>query len=1041
MLLLGRLYQLIKTCQKLMSTNNLTVNQAEKDAHSSTRGIVVFGLLLFVSMTLFIYWLIPTLIQNFKETQRDIAWSSLKGTQQNITLSIGYKQDEVSLMARENKQRLKNIISFSNQQISTIDYNFINKLVTNRFPKHHSFAITNNKGVITLIKGDVPLGNSCKKAIQQHFLHPESHNSLSIIHSSGTKGFHYDVIATTEMDDSKIGGIFFISFPLDEIVGILANAQLPHQQLILVRRDAPNKIELSASGIRKTDQGKSFLSEENLANKLFAVNVEKSAWTLIVLPEENYIENYERQLWIWAAIGYSLFLVLLIGFSWRLIYEATQRGKAQGLLIKNNENLEKIVNQRTQMLNENRASFQAIIDYATDAMISIGEQGIISRFNPGAERIFGYAADEVIGKNIKLLMNSHNSEHHDEYLQKYLISGEKTIIGTPVEVEGKHKNGMAIKLVISISDTGINGIFRFSGILRDVTAEKTAEQALFNEKERAQTTLQALSDGVITIDLHSTITHVNRSAEKMLKCKSKQAISKHIDSQFLLLNEKTHAVISLDITKIVTLKSHISLMHKNALLKLADGDLISIEYSVVTIQDMQGNISGTVLTFRDVTEARSLQKQLEFDARHDALTGLVNRKEFEYRLHHVLKYNGGKRKSCARSLLFMDLDQFKIVNDTAGHAAGDELLKRISLILQDNVRERDTLARIGGDEFALLLEGCSTDDAVGIANIIIQAIKNFQFPWEGKNFRIGISIGITAIQGDVNSLDEILSQADAACYAAKDAGRNRLHIYSKDNEDLMRRKGEMWWTTEIIRASEENRLVLYQQKIMPINDETEKDLYHYEILIRMLDDDGSLVPPGNFLPAAERYKLMPMIDRWVVEKIFSWLSAHPEHIKKLSKCSINLSGPSMGDEDFHSFLQQAMDKSNIPAEKICWEITETAAISNFAGAQLFIDLMRAKGCKFSLDDFGAGLSSFGYLKNLKVDYLKIDGCFVKDMLNEPKDQLIVESIHNVGTGMHMKTIAEFVENDEILERLKSIGVDYAQGYGVAKPAPLDDLLS
>lgn len=440
----------------------------------------------------------------------------------------------------------------------------------------------------------------------------------------------------------------------------------------------------------------------------------------------------------------------------------------------------------------------------------------------------------------------------------------------------------------------------------------------------------------------------------------------------------------------------------------------------------------------DITESHSLSEQLNYQASHDALTDLVNRREFEYRLERVLET--AREEQSEHALCYLDLDQFKVINDTCGHVAGDELLRQLSSLLKKEIRKRDTLARLGGDEFGVLMEHCSLDQARRVAGKLRKAVEEYRFAWEERSFAVGVSVGLVPItQTSMNTI-EILKQADAACYAAKDAGRNRIHIYQADDVELARRSGEMQWVAQINIALEKNRFCLYAQPIMLL---TQDDFCwdHYELLVRMRNEDGALIPPGAFLPAAERYNLSTRLDTWVVENYFNWLIAHPQHLAQLSQCAINLSGLSLGDEQFLDWLIHRFEQTTIPPDKICFEITETAAIANLSSATIFIKKLKALGCRFALDDFGSGLSSFAYLKTLPVDYLKIDGVFVKDIESDPIDLAMVKSINDIGKVMGKQTIAEFVENEFILERLKEIGVDYAQGFHISKPISIDEIES
>lgn len=433
-------------------------------------------------------------------------------------------------------------------------------------------------------------------------------------------------------------------------------------------------------------------------------------------------------------------------------------------------------------------------------------------------------------------------------------------------------------------------------------------------------------------------------------------------------------------------------------------------------------------------------ERLSYQATHDALTGLVNRREFERRLEKALF--SAREEGRVHALCYLDLDQFKIVNDTCGHVAGDELLRQLTVLLQSKVRDADLLARLGGDEFGVLLENCPLEQAQVVADLLRQTVKDFHFVWQGKPFVIGVSIGLVPLNQDCESLASVLSRADTACYTAKDLGRNRVHVYRAEDSELALRQGEMNWVARITHAIEENRFRLYYQAIMPLS-HSDREGEHFEILLRMLDDAGELIPPMAFIPAAERYNLMPAIDRWVVSTAFGlyWKIFPRTALNRRHTCTVNLSGPSLCDDYFLEFIKRQFSLYQVPYDHICFEITETAAITNLSSAMEFIGALRNLGCRFSLDDFGSGLSSFTYLKNMPVDYLKIDGSFVRDMVDDPMDAAMVESINQIGHVMGLKTIAEGVESDEILAKLRVIGVDFVQGYTIERPKQLEDLIT
>ena len=444
----------------------------------------------------------------------------------------------------------------------------------------------------------------------------------------------------------------------------------------------------------------------------------------------------------------------------------------------------------------------------------------------------------------------------------------------------------------------------------------------------------------------------------------------------------------------------------------------------------------------DIEERESREKTLrESDARlshqasHDDLTGLLNRREFDSRLNRALQQ--AQVDKSEHILCYLDLDQFKVINDTCGHIAGDELLRQLGSVLQLSIRKHDTLARLGGDEFGILMEHCDIEHATTVAENLCKQVEEYRFTWENQSYSVGVSIGLVAInQYSANAVD-LFQAADVACYAAKNAGRNRVHIYAEDNAIAMQHQGEMQWIVRINKAIEEDRFKLYAQPIAPL---VNKDTgFHFEVLLRMVGEDGKIIPPGSFLPAAERYDLMTKLDRIVIDKVFEFLRNRQDCIDKLTMCSVNLSGQSLTDPSFLDYVVDLFLQHDIPPEKICFEITETAAIANLATASRFIHLMKGQGCFFALDDFGSGLSSFAYLKNLPVDYLKIDGMFVRDIGDDPIDYAMVKSINEIGQILDKKTIAEFVENDLILEKLMEIGVDYAQGYVISHPEPIEEI--
>lgn len=555
--------------------------------------------------------------------------------------------------------------------------------------------------------------------------------------------------------------------------------------------------------------------------------------------------------------------------------------------------------------------------------------------------------------------------------------------------------------------------------------------ALQVEKERAQITLASIGDGVITTNVDGAITYMNPAAEALTHWKSSQAQGLPLAALFNLLDDDAQPDGFTLIEQIVKGQLRGGSEHAKTIQRL-DGSTVSVTLVGTPIRSGD-RVSGAVLVLHDMTQERQYIANLSWQATHDALTGLANRREFEFRLEQVL-YPLAHQQVGRHALMFLDLDQFKLVNDTCGHAAGDELLRHICALLQSDLREGDTLARLGGDEFGILLENCPPAAAEKIAESLRHTVQSLHFVWKGRPFVTTVSIGLVHISHTPTSLEASLRAADMACYMAKEKGRNRVQVYHADDSELSVRFGEMAWVQRLHMALEENRFCLYSQEIAALN-HTEGGSGHIEILLRLHDESGRIILPESFIPAAERYGLITSLDRWVVENVFAIIARclHERPGRPMAMCAINLSGITIGDDDFLGFLRDKFASYRIPPEMICFEITETSAIANLASAIRFINELKALGCHFSLDDFCAGMSSFAYLKHLPVDFLKIDGSFVKDMLDDPINRAMVEVINHIGHVMGKRTIAEFVETPQIEQALLEIGVDYAQGYLIERP--------
>lgn len=571
-------------------------------------------------------------------------------------------------------------------------------------------------------------------------------------------------------------------------------------------------------------------------------------------------------------------------------------------------------------------------------------------------------------------------------------------------------------------------------LTKEMGENQRLKDIYFAEKELAQVTLKSIGDAVITTDAASIVKYINPVAENLTGWKTEDAEGLPLSEVFTIINEITRDPVDSPIVKALD-KGEIVGLANHTLLIAHDGTEHSIEDSAAPIRDPQGQTIGAVIVFHDVTESRNLARRLSWDASHDALTSLINRRGFEQLLLEAIASAQNDNEQ-QHTLCYLDLDQFKVVNDTVGHIAGDELLRQVTTLLQKGVRANDRLARLGGDEFGLLLSQCPIAEASHIAEKLRDLMHQFRFVWQNKIFIISVSIGVVAIDKNSQDLMQVMGAADAACYAAKAKGRNCIHIYSQDDSELIRQRGERKLIAKISHALETNSFRLYSQKIASINSQLPLD--HNEILLRMFDEKGELIGPNEFIPAAEHYGLITEIDSWVIKTFFSTYHRRcQQQISTDGLYSINISGASISNSQFLNFLIAQFSLYQVPPHHICFEITETAAIVNFDDAQYFISTLKQIGCQFALDDFGSGLSSFGYLMNLNVDYLKIDGSFVKNISNDPISQAIVEAFNNIAHAMNLKTIAEFVEDEIILEKLRTIGVDYAQGYAIARPVPLE----
>ncbi|WP_320822738.1 EAL domain-containing protein [Reinekea sp.] len=653
----------------------------------------------------------------------------------------------------------------------------------------------------------------------------------------------------------------------------------------------------------------------------------------------------------------------------------------------------------------------------------------IKRFTPATRKLFNLIGSDI-GRPIG------DISHRIKDLS--LVDDSQLVLEslTTIEREVTTNNDKYFIQHIKPFRTEANQIDGIVATFVDITHLKKSQENLLSSKRRVELLLQSTGEAIYGVDTQGRCIFANDRMIEQLGFSSDELIDRDIHKLVYHTQEDGSNFQWQDsfVYRCLTTGKGYQGGHDIAWRK--DGTSFPTLYTVEPIRE-NGVVTGAMVTFRDRTEERAASNRLDHLARHDTLTGLVNRREFEDRLTRVL--DSARHDKTEHVLCYLDLDQFKVVNDTCGHLAGDEFLRQIAGMLESHIRKRDTLARLGGDEFGLLMEHCDLHEGRRVGNSLRDAVAEFRFVWEGKTHTVGVSIGVVCIVDDVGDMTDVLKAADAACYVAKEGGRNRIHVYHANDAELATRQGEMQWVAHINRALYEDRFQLALQPIIAL-DEPRLTAPSYEVLLRMKGVDGEIIMPELFLGAAERYNLATKLDTWVVQTIFAWIASHRTEFATVRLFNINLSGRSLGDNDFLATLLALFEEHQIPGDKICFEITETSVISNLFSANRFMHALKQLGCVFALDDFGTGLSSFQYLKTLPVEYLKIDGMFIRDILDDPIDLAMVKSINEIGQVMGKKIIAEYVESELVLEKLKELGLNYAQGFYLGAAVPLHEII-
>lgn len=681
-------------------------------------------------------------------------------------------------------------------------------------------------------------------------------------------------------------------------------------------------------------------------------------------------------------------------------------------------------------LRASEARYRGLFENVVEGVYRASVDGKLESANPALVEMLGFdSMEEMIAlpSTRSLYVNPADRE-------RVIITLHRDGRVRDAEFQLRRRDGTVITVVenarvVRDADGGIAG---YEGTIADISERKRAEIQLSEEKEKAQVTLQSIGDAVITADADGRIEYLNPVAESLTGWETREAAGRPAGDVFQVLSESARQPIESSILRCLREGRTVELTEPSLLVN-RHGQEISIQDSAAPIRDRAGRLIGAVLVFHDVSHERRLQRALAYQATHDQLTGLINRREFESRVNEALAL-ARVEPTLSHVLMYLDLDQFKVVNDTCGHEAGDRLLKQITSVVQMRIRTTDVLARLGGDEFGVLLADCTLDTAGRIAENLRQAIREFRFVWGDRVMNVGVSIGLAEINDGSESLAAVMSAADVACYSAKDSGRNRVQTYKQGRAPERHR--EMQWVSRINRACDEDRLELLCQPIVPIRAGVDK-LRHFELLLRMRDEHGQLVQPIEFIPAAERFNLMPAIDRWVVRQACTRLAhRRGDASREPYLLAINISATTLNDEQFLDYVLAELARADLSHGALCFEFTEAAAMSSFAATSHFVRELRARGCRFSLDDFGSGLSSFIFLKNLPVDFLKLDGQFLHNVTRDPIDRSMVEAIAQIGESMNIRTIAERVDSADVLARLADIGIQYAQGHYISAPQPV-----
>lgn len=709
------------------------------------------------------------------------------------------------------------------------------------------------------------------------------------------------------------------------------------------------------------------------------------------------------------------------------------------------------VNGRATELVDVAASVNRLLDRATEAAAQTGQPAptlfetlaatlpevvlvhtsVILYANDAAGSLFGLEPSALEGRPVTDLLRPAYRATLRKHLDEPPPALEQPL--APIEVQLINSDERALWVELYSTRIDYRGEHAFLTVTRDISHRKSLEASLGRSKLQARVTLESIGEGVVTTDMQGIIDYMNEAAEQLIGTSRSYAIGKQLDELIALIDEVDRESLGDPVSRCLSERRRVSLGRRAVLVSKQAKREFSTELTASPIRGPDGELAGCVTIFHDVTEMRGLAREMSYQASHDALTGLVNRAEFERRLQGALESARGE--GVGHVVAYLDLDRFKIVNDTSGHIAGDNLLRELATLVKDKVRDSDTIARVGGDEFAMLLVGCPLDKARQIADDICRAVDDYRFAWRQHVFDIGVSIGLVEVGAEAVSAESVLNAADSACYVAKQHGRGRTHVYSARDEMLARERGEIQWLQRLQQALKEDQFELYVQPIVSVGGRVASGPAA-EMLLRMRGEAGKPFTPAQFLTAAERNHLMSHIDRWVVQAALTAISGGTPHLPDGRTCSINLSAQILGDDTFLEYVVDLLDHTGVPPSKICFEMSEAAVISNLDQARRFINVLHGMGCQFALDDFGSTFGSFSNLKLLSIDYLKINGAYTRDLdFNEVNRELVTAAVR-LGKRLDFRVVAEQVEDHESFEAMREMGIDFIQGYIVERPHPL-----